>query len=108
MAPELAPLDIRAVVAQCAWDPERAPPDRGQAQHLDRFRTPRVLRFPHHALPELGRPRHPAANGYPVQLAASEATVISIVDEDRAQAIRFSACSRSSTAWKAAAWVFEA
>jgi hypothetical protein len=52
--------------------------------------------------------RHPAANCYPAQVAASEATVTSMIDEDRAQAIRFSDCSRSSTAWKAAAWAFEA
>lgn len=48
------------------------------------------------------------ARCYPDQLAASEATVTSIVDEDRAQAIRFSDCRRSSIAWKAAAWAREA
>jgi hypothetical protein len=48
------------------------------------------------------------ADGYRAQLAASDATVTSIVDEYRAHAIRFSDCRRSSIAWKAAACAREA
>ena len=57
-------------------------------------------RSPGHAL---HTPQPPAAHYGPstIACAASDATVTSITLEKRSHAIRFSACSRSSIAWKA-------